>query len=321
MTDQAPVQSAPSVDDRIAAAANSFMDALDEPAIQPGPQEAPAEEVETPQEPEAPAEAEPEAETPQPELAEIEYEGKQYKVAPELRSAFLRHADYTQKTQEAAASRKSAEQMTLAAQNAIAQAQQLAPYFAQLHSMQAQAQAIRQSLTPQLRDNDPIGYNTALSEYNMLTNSIQQSSGQLEQVTQQHRAQLHAVRQAAWNEQAPALIKEFPELAKPEAVRALQEYVVNSGLPQEAIDFINYSAPAAKVFWKAQQYEKLVAEQAKAKASLKSKTQGVPPVKPTGRAPDKEAQIKKLQGDWKKSGGKMTDQNLDQLLRARGIGG
>lgn len=46
---------------------------------------------------------------PEPELLDIEYEGKQFKVPPELREAFLRHSDYTQKTQELANQRREAE--------------------------------------------------------------------------------------------------------------------------------------------------------------------------------------------------------------------
>jgi hypothetical protein len=44
-----------------------------------------------------------------PEAEEIEYEGKTYKVAPELKDALLRQKDYTSKTQEVAELRKSAE--------------------------------------------------------------------------------------------------------------------------------------------------------------------------------------------------------------------
>ena len=50
-----------------------------------------------------------EVEGAEPEAVEVEYEGKQYKIPPELKDALLRQADYTRKTQEAAEVRKTAE--------------------------------------------------------------------------------------------------------------------------------------------------------------------------------------------------------------------
>lgn len=52
-----------------------------------------------------------------PEAVDVEYEGKQYKVAPELKEALLRQADYTKKTQEAAEARKTAEVLMQQAQS------------------------------------------------------------------------------------------------------------------------------------------------------------------------------------------------------------
>jgi len=66
-------------------------------------------------EPEAPEQAtdsegqpegEPTQEVPQASEAEVEFEGKTYKVAPELKDALLRQSDYTKKTQEIAEARK-----------------------------------------------------------------------------------------------------------------------------------------------------------------------------------------------------------------------
>jgi hypothetical protein len=46
---------------------------------------------------------------PEPEPVEVEYEGKQYKLPPELKDAVLRQADYTRKTMEVAEARKAVE--------------------------------------------------------------------------------------------------------------------------------------------------------------------------------------------------------------------
>lgn len=52
-------------------------------------------------------EGEPNQDDPQAsEAVDVEYEGKTHKVAPEIKDALLRHADYTKKTQEVAEARK-----------------------------------------------------------------------------------------------------------------------------------------------------------------------------------------------------------------------
>lgn len=48
-------------------------------------------------------------ESANPDAVDVEYEGKSYKVAPELREAFMRHADYTRKTMTLADERKAIE--------------------------------------------------------------------------------------------------------------------------------------------------------------------------------------------------------------------
>jgi hypothetical protein len=49
------------------------------------------------------------AEEGEPELLDVDYEGKQYKLPPELKDALLRHSDYTKKTMDLAETRKAAE--------------------------------------------------------------------------------------------------------------------------------------------------------------------------------------------------------------------
>lgn len=314
-------QAALSVDERIAQVGNNFLDGLDEHQdpnqTQEAVEEAPAEEAPLPVEnEEQPPEAEAE---PEIELREIEYEGKQYKVAPELREAFLRQSDYSRNIAQVKASQKNVEQMTLAASQVLQAAQQLAPVHAKLHSMQSQAQALYQQLTPQLRAEDPIGYNTTQGDLNLLIREIDQGTGFLNHATQQLAAQQENVRKQLMQEQLPALIKDIPDIQKAETRDALATYAVETGLPQEALEFMKFSPPAVRLLWESMQYRKLMKDQAKAQASLKSKVAGVPGVKPTGRAADQGAQVKQAQAAFRKGGGKLNDGNLDALLKARGI--
>lgn len=86
---------------------------FDDPVTDNEPKdETPQEEApETESEPESKDQPETEEKTEPtlPEAVDVEYEGKQYKVAPELKEALLRQSDYTKKTQEAAEARKTAE--------------------------------------------------------------------------------------------------------------------------------------------------------------------------------------------------------------------
>jgi len=85
-----------------------------EPETESQPQEEQQAETETQAEGESqdqPAEqkAEDKDKEELPQLADAEYEGKTYKVPPELKDALMRQSDYTRKTQEAAESKKAAE--------------------------------------------------------------------------------------------------------------------------------------------------------------------------------------------------------------------
>jgi hypothetical protein len=84
----------------------------------------------------------------EPEELEVEFEGKTYKVKPELKDALLRQADYTKKTMEVAEQRKAVEaklqeaetyrSLGLATIEAAAQAKTIEAQIAQIESMSTQ---------------------------------------------------------------------------------------------------------------------------------------------------------------------------------------
>lgn len=314
---QAPVQNQPeaplSNDQRIAAFANDFLNDLDQNTDPDQIEEVQEERPEVPQE-----QVEEEAEAqPQVELADVEYEGKQYQVPPELREALLRQSDYTRKTMELAHSRKSVEAMQQSVQQAAQVAQQLAPLHAQLFAMQTQAQALRSQLTTELLTSDPIGYNTIQGQLGLLHQDIQQFSGHVQQAKSHYDQQIKAVRQQRLQEGLPNLKKLVPDIDKPEVQAALSRYAVDKGLPLEALEYVSFEPVAVELIWKAQQYEQLIADQAKAKKHVAEKVNGLPAVKPTGRSQEKSAQTKQLNDNWRKGGGKLDDPHFDALLRQR----
>ena len=316
--EQAPaLQQAPEPqtnDQRIAAFANGFLEDIDnnQDPNQISQEEAAEEQPEVVEEqPEPEAEAQPEI-----ELAEVEYEGKNYQVPPELREALLRQSDYTRKTQEVAASRKNLEAMQQATQQLMVQAEQFAPLNAQLFAMQSQANQLRGQLTQELLNSDPIGYNTTQGQLGLLMQDINGFYGHMQQMKAQYTQQTEALRSKQMEEGLPNLRKAIPDFDKQETKRAILEYAINKGLPQEALQYIAYSPAAVELIYKAQQFEKLSAKQIESSKKLQETVKGLPAVKPSGR-PDKGAQTKQLQDQWKKDKGKLDSPAFDALLRQR----
>jgi hypothetical protein len=188
-------QPGPSVEDRLA---RLFVDEGDKPP-EPPPEEgepeeqAPAQEQdqETPDETPAEDGQAPEEGTPAPADEEVEYEGKAYRVPPELKSALLRQADYTRKTQEVAAQRKQLEEQQK-------QFEQVEQFRQGQFQLAVQLQAIDQQLDAyakfdwaSLSDSDPSQYLKLDRQYRDLQMLRQQKLAEGQQALQ-HQQQLTA---------------------------------------------------------------------------------------------------------------------------------
>ena len=89
---------------------------------------------------------------------------------------------------------------------------------------------------------------------------------------------------------------------------------------RDRFQYLNFSIAGTKLAWKAKQFDRMVKEQAKAKAQLKDKVQALPPaVTKTSRSSDGGVQTKQARQEWRKGGGQLHDPNFSALLRARGI--
>lgn len=119
---------------------------------------APAEDAET-----AEAAAEPEGEEEATE--DVEHEGRRYRVPRALKDAFLRHADYTRKTQDLAEQRRALE--THAAEMAAADSQRLAAY-ARLMAVDDQITAYERLDWNSLEAQDPARAQRLWREYSQL---------------------------------------------------------------------------------------------------------------------------------------------------------
>ena len=81
------------------------------------------------------------------EYEDVEYEGKKYKLPKEIKDAVMRHADYTQKTQEIAEARRTVESVRAAIQQQ-----------AQLHQATMAEQGRLAAITQRLEDYDKVDW-------------------------------------------------------------------------------------------------------------------------------------------------------------------
>lgn len=301
----APVEQ-PTIDERIGNIAQGFLRDLetnDDPdqIHEESPQETPVEE--------APAEVAQEAETPIPEtpLVEVDIDGEKYQIPEKVKHRVMADKDYRQKTMEVAAERKQLETLTATAAQLAQQAQQLAPYHAQLHHMDTRAQFLQQSLSRPELQQDPVEFNRVQGELAILLHQRGQFANGLQQAQAHFTAEQEKVRAHQLAMDAPKLFQKFPDLEKPENREKLGKYVRDAGLPQEAIAFLNYSAAGTELAWKAHQFDVMVADQAKAKAKLAEKTKDLPAASQSSRAVDVSAKDQQARKEWQKRGAKWND--------------
>ena len=160
------------------------------------------------------------AEGLQAEAEEIEYDGKKYKVAKELKDAFLRHADYTRKTQETAMTRKELEAEKEQVRR-IAQAtdQEITARgkLAQIHETLEQYENVDWG---RLEENDPLGAQSHFRQYQLMKEQAQRLGMEIQQTAQQRIAfdqQETAKRIAASRDDASKTLKGWSPTAEEKA--------------------------------------------------------------------------------------------------------
>lgn len=290
------------------------------PAAGPEEGKAPKDETENRSEEEQAASEEENPQVSDVAMVEVELEdGKKVMVPEYVKGHLMRDKDYRQKTMALAEQRKSYEQLSQQARQIADQAQQMAPYHAHLFVMDNRASQLNKELTQELAVNDPIEYNRKQGELAiLLRNRDSLASGLHQQMSRlyQEQAELKSKQLAI---EAPKLFEEIPELQKTEEREALGKWVKDQGLTEDEFQYLNFSVAGTRLAWKARQFDRMVKEQAKVKASLKDKVQTIPAVTKTSRSAESGAIIKQQRQEWKKGGGKLHDENFSALLRSRGI--
>ncbi len=324
MTDAAPAPAAPapvSNDQAIGQLARDFLSDVDRSADtaeldpnNPQAREDPPQATEDPENPEAET---PTPETPEVPMVEVDVDGEKYLVPEKVKHRVMADKDYRQKTMEVSATKKQLEQLIATATQTSQQAQQLAPYHAQLSMMDSQIQYLDQQLRSGALNSDPLEYNRVQGELAVRLHQRGHLAAGLHQQVEHLTTQQQQLRANQLALDAPKLFEQFPEISKPETQQKLMKYIVDEGLPPEAIDFLNYSAAGTKLAWKAHQYDQMVKDQQASKAKLRETVKTLPGATQSSRAVDKSAKDKQLQQKWQDGGGKINDPAFTQLLRSK----
>jgi len=261
------------------------------------------------------ATAEVEPETANDESVEVEFEGKTYKLPPELKDAVLRQADYTRKTQEVAEERKN-----LLAERELAKANQ---EFQKEHAKDiGEIQALDQQLArynsvdwAQAMQQDIAAATTAFMQRQQLIEARAALAANLsnaEQAFQQTQTQKAQELRAKGLEELSKRIPGF----NAETGQKIRDSVKSYGFTDEELS--QYRDPRViHALHDAMKYRELIAQ----KPTVNQKVATLPkPVKPGSTAQattDKDIQIRKAQSALKTTGSSQAAREL-LMHRLRG---
>lgn len=122
----------------------------------------------------------------EPELIDAEYEGKTYKLPPELKDALLRTSDYTRKTQEVAEQRKAVEARMAEADRAYQTSQEVMEARAAIMNIDGALKNYENVNWQQLENEDPMA---AMSHWRQFQ-QLQQQRGQVAQYLDKTQAEM-----------------------------------------------------------------------------------------------------------------------------------
>lgn len=194
-------------------------------------------------------------------LEEIEHDGIKAKVPKELKDAFLRQRDYTQKTQEVAEMRREAETRQQTLQQQATFQQQNIQEIAQLHAVQGRIQYINQNL-PAIAAQDPVQAQRLHIELTQLQANAGQLVGSLTQKQQQMQLAQQAQDAKRANDAEAVVMREMKDWS-PEKYRDLQVFARTQGVEPEAMRRMLIDHPQmAKVLNAAATYDRLLKQRA-----------------------------------------------------------
>lgn len=251
-----------SLEDRIAEKMFGPSEEPEEVAEQEQPEQADEQTEEVKQEVEAKTE---------PELVEVELEGKQYKLPPELKDKFMAQSDYTRKTQELAEQRRLLDTQVQLQQQEEQFRQSVAPEMVQLNKLDIQLAQYK-------------GLDWASMDVETMTRTriaydqLKEAREDINQTLQGKRQQFDQYRQKVMNEVTQKgheyLKKHIPNWGSPEIGQQLTKYGLQEGYSDVELGSLT-DPRIIKTLWKARQWDELQASKNAPKAAQKAP----PPVK------------------------------------------
>lgn len=310
MSDQGESQSL-SIKDRIGAVLSPPQEQAEPPEQSPVETEQPATENQEVESQEVQA-TEPD---PTADWEEVELDGDKIVIPPKFRDAFLKNADYTQKTQTLAEQRRIVEQRAQSLQVQEQTLQHLQPLYAQGQMLEATIQQYQKLDWAAIQANDPVDYATKRADYAALT----QQKQELLQHINQGQQYLNQQRQSAMAEAAkaaePIIRKAIPDWG-PDKDAKLTHFALKNGATAEELRGLAIRPWAVVLMDMAMKYQDLQAK----KAELPKQVKHLSPVAKPGAKPSAMsadgASYRKNQEQLRKSGGKDPGA-LRALIRAK----
>jgi len=204
----------------------------------------------------------------------VEVDGEE-KTVDEIKNGYLRHSDYTRKTQALAEERKAVDQREQAIQQQEAQYAQLLPALAQKIESMAEPEPDWDKLydtDPALAQRAERKYNQQKQEREQQLAAIRQEQARLQQQNQQRLAQAEAQYEAEQRELIPQIIPEWrnQDVAANEALE-LRNYLLDAGFVDQDIQGLK-NAMLIKMARQSMLYERGNAKLKKAKVKPKGST-------------------------------------------------
>lgn len=197
---------------------------------------------------------------PEPEDAELEYEGKKFKVPKdlegELKNALLRHGDYTRKTQDVAAERESLKSERVMHQQQVQTHQALIGEIAQVTAVDQRLQFLQSINLQALSAQDSQQAQNLLIELNQLQARRGQMVGSITQKQQQLQSMQQQEIAKRTDEAKAFLMREFKDWT-PEKDRALEAYAQRAGVDTRALSqFLIHHPQIARIIDDGMKYRK-----------------------------------------------------------------
>lgn len=218
---------------------------------------------------------------PAEELVEAEFEGKTYKVPPELQKALLRQSDYSRKMNEVGTKEKVYTQRVEQAQALIDGATKYAEVMAEEKVIDERIKQFEALNWQQLRSDNPAEYAALAADLQSLRltkRDVQQRAAQVSTEVEQGKTKVFAEKR---DEMVKALEKTLKGWGN-ELGTALTEYAQSAGMKRETLETLTDPAVVIALD-KARKFDALQ----KSKDELKAKTKDAAPVLRPG-APRKQ---------------------------------